>query len=363
MSKSGYKLGSCLLLSLLLSLLRAGPVAAGEQARMSGGLSRLRVGNTVIKVKNGFIRSLRGDEIFIRLQGLGAQIDLFPWQDAAETGARTLNFIISNVYPPRVKLEGEGVRDFQSTARAVKFQLLVAPRQRRRITLTPVWDEPGFQFVVMGDSRGNPEVFSRLLRQANQHRPLFFVNCGDLVTNGSRKEYYRFLKLIQQAHYPFFFTLGNHDILRQGKRVFNELFGPDYYSFSFAGSQFIFLDNALGRLSDNQYQWLQETLEKSRAAHKFIFLHIPPFMPRPRRRHLMDLPLNRQWFFDLVERHRVDIVFASHFHGYLEGKKGPTRYIISGAAGAPLDEKDGYFHYILVSVGPEGVKTDVVKVP
>ncbi len=349
-----------LVLGLALLLGLGNTVWAEQQAALTGGLSRVRVGNTVVEVEGGFIRSLKGNEVQVWLLGLSAQIKLYPWQKTATTSPQKLKFKLANLYPSRISLEG--VESFQASDKGISFQLELAPGQNKRIKLKTLWDEPGFQFVVMGDNRDNPKIFQKVLRRANRHKPLFLVNCGDIVTNGTRAEYYQFLNFIQEADYPFFFALGNHDILRRGRKVFNELFGPAYYSFRFAGCHFIILDNSYARLSDTQYRWLSKELAANTDLRSFIFLHVPPFDPHPQRRYGMDLPLNTQWLFDLVAKYKVDTVFAAHIHSYGEIQKGKTNYIITGGAGAPLHGKNSFFHYVLVTVTPDEVKTEVIKV-
>ena len=56
------------------------------------------------------------------------------------------------------------------------------------------------------------------------------------------------------------------------------------------------------------------------------------------------------------------MLFASHIHAYYRGVWGRTPYIITGGAGAELlgtDPEHDFYHYIVVTVGDEGVRYEV----
>ena len=53
-----------------------------------------------------------------------------------------------------------------------------------------------FTFVVLGDSRGNEDIFKRALSLAKSYRPLFILHGGDYSNRGSDKETDHFLSLV-----------------------------------------------------------------------------------------------------------------------------------------------------------------------
>jgi len=190
-----------------------------------------------------------------------------------------------------------------------------------------------FTFTITADSHldenTDPLIYQRTLANALGERPDFHIDLGDTFMTekhpnreNASKQYlsqrYYFGQLCAAA--PLFLTLGNHDgesprgrgsaadslavwsnLIR--KRYFpnpvpdgfytgNEMKHPqagalqDYYSCTWGDALFVVLDpfwftqQQRGR-SDNwsrtlgaeQYQWLQHTLETSRAKFKFVFIH------------------------------------------------------------------------------------------
>jgi Icc protein len=233
--------------------------------------------------------------------------------------------------------------------------------QRAVASLPPAPSDGIFRFVVMGDNRGNYEVLRQLIVGANRERPAFMINTGDLVSQGKRSEFKRFLRVIRQSHSPYFTVVGNHDVRNEGLQVYHQMFGDENYTFDYAGCRFIILDNSRGRFPDERLQWLDRQLDTP--LKKFIFMHKPPavgnwgkaFDASPWRE-------NADRFTELAGQRRVDRVFVGHIHAYGEKEIKGVRYVLSGGAGAPLDPSPhAYFHYVLVTVSPKGVEDQVVR--
>ncbi len=408
--KSGhfhYILRKSSLLYGLILLELAGFLAAGfvfaQGTLITGGLSRIRVADTLVTVEGGFITEVIENELHIRAlslspriilendpvvssqaaleeslpgdnkltglplpedesQGIGSAGQDNLAQAPPESAVQTFELKISNIDPQAIILEGDA--QLQRNDREVTIKVALAACEKKVLKLqTPLPDTDSFSFAVMGDSRGSERTFKSILKKLNQTKPLFAVNCGDLVENGKRGEYRRFKRQISRFKYPLFFSLGNHDILWWGRMVYQEYFGPTYYSFDFGESHFIFLDNALGRIDDYQFRWLEHDLQQNTKAHTFMFMHIPPFDPRPDKYHAMNSQLNAQYLMDLASRYQVDRVFCSHIHEYLREEREGVVYIITGGAGAELRNPDAFYHYVLITVGPDGITEEVIKVP
>lgn len=102
---------------------------------------------------------------------------------------------------------------------------------------------------------------------------------------------------------------------------------------------------------------------------KFVVTHRPVLPPtnsesRPyEERGFADKEMARKLAHDL-ETARTDIAFGGHEHLFDHQKQGPTNYITTGGAGAPLyaaGDQGGFFHYIVVDVEGRRVKTELVK--
>ncbi len=253
-----------------------------------------------------------------------------------------------------------------------------------------------FTFTIVADShldeRTETTLYTTTLRNALADQPDFHIDLGDTfmcdkvrpmglpIAAMYKAQRYYFGLLCASA--PLFYVVGNHDgesggrdpeavALRQ-KAVPNPL--PDgfytgnttaplgnYYAWEWGDALFIVLDpftyspdrvrtaeENWGRtLGAAQYRWLQQTLERSRASLKFVFLHhlvggvdkngrggveaVPFFEWGGRnldgsaqfatRRPGWALPIH-----DLLVKHRVAAVFHGHDHFYARQEKDGIVY-------------------------------------
>lgn len=240
--------------------------------------------------------------------------------------------------------------------------------------------ERPFTFIVLGDSRTPyehqeavlegeaeplmPEMFHRIIAEANLLRPAFLIDVGDLIlgyTEGdddlTRREWDIFHEAIAASNVPFVPVVGNHDIWGDTPReIWLDRLGPPYFSFNYGSSHFIVLNSE--ELLDepvvgpDQMAWLKADLEKHRdSQHIFVFIHKPFFLQGDYS--------NSNWpqVHQLLKQYPVRAVFAGHYHIYR--KCEPTdgiEYVITGGGGAEIgdDPETGDFHhYLLVRVdGP-----------
>ncbi len=376
-----------LLYGLILLGLAGFPAAKfvfAQGTLITGGLSRIRVADTLVSVEGGFITEVVGNKLYIRALSLSPRIilesDPIDSKVSAADGAssessalslagdeiqsissdKAFDINIYNINPQRIVLEGES--KLQRDDDKVSIKTTLAPCEKKVLQLQTIFpDKDSFSFAVMGDSLGRNNTFKNILKKLNKSEPLFAANLGDLVNDGKRKEYRRVRRQIGLFKYPLFFALGNHDVLWWGRMVYQEYFGPTYYSFDFRDAHFIFLDNASGRIDDRQFRWLEEDLQQNTKTRTFVFMHLPPFDPRPDKYHAMNRRLNAQYFMHLASKYRVDRVFCSHIHEYLREERDGVVYIITGGAGAELRNPDAYYHYVQITVGPEGITEEIIK--
>ena len=220
-----------------------------------------------------------------------------------------------------------------------------------------------FSFVVMGDNREGNDVLRRIIEQLNQSDILFAINNGDLTDNGGEAEFKAYIELLKHSKKPILSNIGNHEIpfFFGDKSNYKKYIGRVHYSFAFANSYFIFVDDAnKKRVGKKQMHWLEQELQKAQAyKYRFVFLHVPLFDPRKgwrlHKHSLKDIN-NAKELNALFDRYHVTMLFASHIHTYLKGRWGKTPYIISGGAGAPNDKDGGFYHYIVVKVSENGVQ-------
>jgi acid phosphatase type 7 len=257
-------------------------------------------------------------------------------------------------------------------------------------------------FAVLGDTQNNRSIRRSIAAAIRDSRPLFIIHCGDLTnTGGSKKLWSEWFEdmggLI--AEIPIMPVMGNHDnycVKVNGLcgNMFEQFALPDngikgsgeyWYSFDVAGMHFIMLnsENDAGiKTGSKQYEWLENDLEKNKAAlWKIAVMHKPPFSMGF---HDDNKDVQMHWV-PLFDRYGVDVVFSGHEHIYertkpLKGlnpdEKG-TVYIIAGSGGAfvygckgnasetkrRLYEKcEGISGFVLVDASNSGMKISMISV-
>jgi hypothetical protein len=228
-----------------------------------------------------------------------------------------------------------------------------------------------FSFAVFGDNRNSVKTFGNLIEKVNQEDVIFAIDVGDLVYDGEKGKYRFFINQINKLNKPLLTVIGNHELKREGRANYYELFGKFYYSFVVGDSYFIILDDANARNLDPwQMDWLKDELQKSQNyKYRFVFMHVPLYDPRKGQfkvgHSLKDSAFANE-LNNLFDENDINMLFVAHIHGYYKGIWGKTPYIITGGAGARLsgsDPQHDFFHYIKVNVSDSGVEYVVVKLP
>ncbi|MFI4859226.1 MAG: LamG-like jellyroll fold domain-containing protein [Phycisphaerales bacterium JB063] len=240
----------------------------------------------------------------------------------------------------------------------------------------PLTDEAdAFFFVVFGDRTGGPADGVRVLAQAvedtNLLKPDLVMTVGDLVQGYNTTDQW----LVQMREYkgimdgldcPWFPVAGNHDIYWRGpgkpegehEANYEEHFGPLWYAFEHKDCWFVVLHSDEGgadgrfefgrpesqRMSDEQFDWLSQTLESAaEAPHIFVFLHHPRWNGGGygddwQRVHTL-----------LAEAGNVSAVFAGHVHRMShDGVRDGIEYVTLATTGGHqpgLVPGAGYLHH------------------
>jgi hypothetical protein len=235
----------------------------------------------------------------------------------------------------------------------------------KEISRIKVADPADFTFAVFGDNKGNYSFFEPLLHHIAQDKEIVFaIDTGDLVSDGKRVQYRRFLHQVQEnIAIPLLTAIGNHDLMNGSNSNYREIFGPTYYAFQVGQCFFIVLDaNSDLGVDKAQRQWLEDELQKAQGSEaRFVFMHVPPFNPRstyPPERNGKDL-------MDLLKRYNVTHLFPSHIHGYFSGIWEGVPYTITGGAGARLQGSDPqhfFHHYVKAHVNHGKVELTVRQI-
>lgn len=262
----------------------------------------------------------------------------------------------------------------------------------------PDRDAPLFTFAVIGDSHIKPEegdesspFATNLLANArNRHAarlvnrlaPDFVVHLGDLVHPVPALPTYStaarlFEGIFGDLAAPLYRIPGNHDVgdkavawmpahlvSEEGVERYRDHFGPPYQAIEYGGCRFLLLNAPVlgsGLPSEaKQRAWLERELEAHDGERTFVFLHYPPYLLDPQEEsHYdnVDEPA-RSWLLSLLERHRVEALFAGHVHNFFYGRHGPTdMYVVPSVTFVRND----FAELFKVEAGAENGRNDVDK--
>jgi Icc protein len=138
------------------------------------------------------------------------------------------------------------------------------------------------RFVFTGDSQRFYSEAEDLVASVNQQPGIaFLVVAGDISDFGLGREMRWVHDKLKNLRVPYLTVVGNHDHAGNGRQVYQEVFGPLNYVFTYAGTRFIML-NTNGREyrfdgSVPNISWLQQQLADTVGVQRQVVVnHVPP---------------------------------------------------------------------------------------
>jgi 3',5'-cyclic-AMP phosphodiesterase len=173
-----------------------------------------------------------------------------------------------------------------------------------------------FKFILVGDIQRFYDELDDFIDHVNRVPDIAFVLInGDIVDFGLNLEYNLVAKKLSKLQVPYVTTIGNHDMLANGRLLYKEMFGPENFTFSYSGSKFIcFNDNSRevgydGSLPD--MNWLKSEVAGDTTSKNIFFLsHIPPFSGD------FDAKLANDFAETLASNPRSRLSMHGHIHQY-----------------------------------------------
>lgn len=193
--------------------------------------------------------------------------------------------------------------------------------------------------IVYGDTRNNHEIHRQIVSHMLTFKPQAVFSTGDQVNDGRvPDQWVVFNEIIAPIRKTseFYPLLGNHE--RNADLYFKifQLPGNErWYSVRKGPMIFFMLDsNWLIGPGSNQHAWLEKELQSVPKDVKFVaaVFHHPAISsgPYPDEKNL------QKRLLPLLEKYRVDIVFAGHEHVYERSFKDGITHVTTGGGGAPL---------------------------
>lgn len=231
-------------------------------------------------------------------------------------------------------------------------------------TLVYAAGDSSFRFAVIGDRTGScvAGIFPEVIDEINLFAPDFVVCVGDLIhgytsdTMSLHAQWDTLNGMVEQLTCPFYYVAGNHDIDNEIDRAIYEARTgvKRYYSFDYANSHFIILDNTMTywtppqEMDEAQMQWLESDLQKNKGADNiFVFYHIPTYLYALQNDTTEPL-------MELFDEYGVRTVFTGHHHQYSYYNRNVTEYINVGSSGGGMGTQDfgrgHFYHFLFVTV-------------
>lgn len=175
------------------------------------------------------------------------------------------------------------------------------------------------------------EDFQRALTYLHDEKMVEFTCvCGDLTDNGEISDFEQYKQAV--GDYPVYEILGNHDYYTVGGATVEEIVEsytgePMYYSFAKGDDVFIMvgMKDEYELFTNDELQWLYETLEENRNKRCFVFQHVfPSAGTNPSCGNAYGIYNNHCWshptqtvVFESLMKHYKNVLFF-HGHSHLE---------------------------------------------
>ena len=177
------------------------------------------------------------------------------------------------------------------------------------------------------------ELLEDAIKQTNEMKNVDFVMfTGDLIDQPTEESFEEVMTYVKKLNAPWYFALGNHDTTDVGvmtkSRIISLLLANNpnmsnnslYYSFSpKKGFKVIVLDSVIdeksvstGYLTEDQLNFVDYTLKKSKKDVVLIFMHHPLIQPFKVDNHRLT---NYKELYSILEKYNMPIgVFTGHYH-------------------------------------------------
>lgn len=150
-----------------------------------------------------------------------------------------------------------------------------------RIKALPAKDT--FRFILIGDSQRFYDDLEDFVAAANEFEDVSFVVLnGDITDFGLNREYKWIARIMKGLKMPYIGVIGNHDMLANGRLAYNEMWGPENFSFDWSNTRFVFLNTNSWERKDGEaipdLDWLQKALSTNvvPTTRRFVFAHSSP---------------------------------------------------------------------------------------
>ena len=161
-------------------------------------------------------------------------------------------------------------------------------------------------------------------------------------------------------------TMPTRDVTSAHLEWYHHHVGPTWYSFEEHGCHFVVLNAQLMNTGipeeQEQQDWLERDLAENDGRRIFLFLHMPLYLVEPDEPgfghyEIIDQPA-RAWLLELIQRYRIEMVFAGHVHFAFFDHIGSTRMVVGCS---PSFCRTSFAQVFVGAPAPEHGRNDTAK--
>lgn len=171
------------------------------------------------------------------------------------------------------------------------------------------------RFVVFGDTQRFYDELEDFVNHMNAGVEAdFVILTGDITDFGLQKEFTWITRELNKLKVPFIVVPGNHDYLGNGKRVFDEMFGPENFTFKAGDNYFVCMNtNSIECSFDGSVpdvSFLRSAFSERSYSNAFVVSHIPP------HDNDFDQNLVDEYRKEVSQENNVKLSIHGHQHRY-----------------------------------------------
>lgn len=186
-------------------------------------------------------------------------------------------------------------------------------------------EQKAFKFAILSDTGSQDWTLKRLITEIKwKEKPDFMLHLGDLIVYRNIEHMYWMMDELDDklAGIPMYLVPGNHDVKKKkgvDKSMYQRVFGPTYYWFSYGDVLFVALDSSTEKIDDEQWQFFEQVMKKIRPSFKYavLYTHVPPVVPEGYHHHTLQEESVKS-MAEMLKKYPVDVIFSGHVHYYSE---------------------------------------------
>ncbi|WP_299821307.1 metallophosphoesterase [uncultured Pontibacter sp.] len=181
--------------------------------------------------------------------------------------------------------------------------------------------QPGdtLRLIVMGDTQRFYDDAVDFVKSANSRFQDidFVIHQGDISDFGMTQEHKWVQDILKDLKWPYLTVVGNHDLLANGSKVYQQMYGPLNYSFTYGHTKFVMVDTNGREYSFNgkvpDINWLAKELAPQQGEvwqQAIVVSHVPPYDAD------FDRKLEASYHHALAQSNMVSLSLFGHIHNW-----------------------------------------------